>query len=129
VPKEAPDTDISRRDIDPELEYKQFLLFGLAAAQTGREVLNGDLMDRLRQWASSTLLEDPHGAHGDTDVLVVELSEDSPPRRHLGALNTEFRGWVLIPPAEFLARIEPQRGAGIATGTGTGTAGAPPFTV
>lgn len=108
APKDAPDTPGDRRDVDPELEYKQFLLFGLAAACAGREVLNGELMDRLPHWAVDTLLEDPHGAHGDTDVLVVELSEDSPPRRHLGTLSTEFRGWILIPPAEFLARIEPQ---------------------
>ncbi|MFZ0791975.1 MAG: hypothetical protein WAM94_20370 [Chromatiaceae bacterium] len=92
--------------VDPEHEYKQLLLFGLAAQVTGSGVRSGALVEGLEKWASETVLEDPQGLDADSSLFVVEVSEDAPPREHRGHVNTGFRGWVLIPPPAFLEQLD-----------------------
>lgn len=99
-------TDISCRGVDPEVEYKQLLLFGIITELTQTGARNGALMDGLGLWARQSVLEDPERLDGARGLFLVELSEDSPPRRYPGIMESGFRGWVLVPPAEFLEQLE-----------------------
>lgn len=98
--------DIGFRGLNPEHEYKQLLLFGIAAQITQTGVRSGVLIEGLAQWANETVLEDPKGIDADKGLFVVEVSEDAPPRQCGGQMDTGFRGWVLIPPAGFLERLD-----------------------
>ncbi|MGE5154303.1 MAG: hypothetical protein ACM3ST_09830 [Bdellovibrio bacteriovorus] len=100
--------------LDPELDYKQLLLFGLAASLSSSAARSGALTQGLPHWARETLLEDPEAMQGSNDVFVVEISEDSPPRRQPGSLDRTFRGWVLIPPPAFRERLAEAIRGGIA---------------
>ena len=88
-----------------ETEYKELLLFGLAAQLTGVGVRSGPVLDGLKQWAQRTVLNDPQGMCGERGLYVVEVAEDRPPRCHLGPLGTDFRGWVLQPPRQFFDQL------------------------
>lgn len=92
--------------LDPDQEYKQLLLFGLAAQVSPAGARGGVLVDGLARWARETRLEDPHGVDGGGELFVVEISEDGPPRRHRGHLNTGFRGWVIALPALFVQELD-----------------------
>lgn len=95
-----------QEDADIQNEYKQLLLFGLAAQCSAAGVRSGPLMAGLEEWARQTVLEDPQGMYGDIGLYVVEVAEDRPPRQLSGSLGADFRGWVLVPPAAFLAQLE-----------------------
>lgn len=102
--------------VDPATEYKQQLLFGLAARVPGPAARSGALTGGLRKWAEQTMLADPQAVGGREGLFVVELSEDAPPRRCKGPLDPSFRGWLLSPPEAFLIELErAERGA--ASGT------------
>ncbi len=106
-PRQAgPVADLAGRTVDPDLEYKRILLFGLAAELAPSGVRHGTLLDGLRHWALQTQLEDPQGLSGQTGLLVVELSQDTPPRRHPGHLAPDFRGWVLVPPEGLVEHLD-----------------------
>jgi hypothetical protein len=102
----GPMVDAASRSVDPEREYKQILLFGLAARLAPSGVRSGELLDGLRQWALETYLEDTQDRVGEVGALVVELLNDIAPYRHSKPLAPEFRGWILVPPAAFLSFIE-----------------------
>ena len=93
--------------VDASFEYKQLLLFGLAAQRAGHAVRSSAMLAGLGRWAGATLLEDPHlGLHGETGLYEVEVAQDQPPQRHPGPLDAGLRGWVLLPPAEFFEQLE-----------------------
>jgi hypothetical protein len=96
--------------LDPELEYKQLLLFGLAASLSASVARSGVLTEGLPRWARETILEEPEAAQGGRDLFLVEISEDSPPRRQTGPLDHRFRGWVLVPPAAFVHHLDEANG-------------------
>ena len=102
VPRAVPPGD----DIDPELEYKQLLLFGLAASLSASGARSGVLTEGLHRWARGSRLEEPEAMEGGRGLFLVEISEDSPPRRQTGPLDHSFRGWVLVPPAAFLENLD-----------------------
>jgi hypothetical protein len=102
----GPAADPLLRSMDPELEYKQILLFGLAARLSPSGIRTGILIDGLRQWALQTQLEEPQGMQGAAGLLVVDLAQDGPPRRHPAPLAADFRGWVLVPPDGFMDHLE-----------------------
>lgn len=91
---------------DPELEYKQLLLFGLAA-QLNESVVNTDsFLEGLAGWATQALLEDPQRMLGRIRLFLVAISEDEPPRQQAAPLDSTFRGWVLQAPYSFVHRLE-----------------------
>jgi len=95
------------RAVAASIEYKQLLLFGLAAQLAERAVRSSAVMAGLSRWAAATVLEDPHaGLQGEVGLFVVEVMQDRPPQRHPGPLDTQLRGWVLLPPAEFFQQLE-----------------------
>ncbi len=96
--------------LDPDLEYKQLLLFGLAASLSASVARSGVLTEGLHRWAWETRLEEPEAMQGGRDLFLVEVSEDSPPRRQTGPLDHHFRGWVLLPPAAFVRHIDEANG-------------------
>ena len=96
--------------LDLELEYKQLLLFGLAASLSASVARSGVLTEGLPRWARETILEEPEAAQGGRDLFLVEISEDSPPRRQTGPLDHRFRGWVLVPPAAFVHHLDEANG-------------------
>lgn len=100
--QEAPTGD----GLDPDLEYKQLLLFGLAASLSSSGARSGALMEGLHPWARETRLEDPEAMQGGRDLFLVEISEDTPPRRQPGPLDRSFRGWVLVPPSAFVEHLD-----------------------
>lgn len=91
---------------DPERDYKQLLLFGLAASLDASCARSGAMMDGLHRWARKTRLAEPEAMQGQRDLIVVEISEDSPPRRRPGPLSDPFRGWVLVPPPAYIEILE-----------------------
>jgi len=93
-------------DTDIDNEYKQLLLFGLAAQRSAAGVRSESVMAGLEEWARETVLEDPQGMYGDVGLYVVEVAEDRPPRQLSGPLGADFRGWVLVPPAAFIVQLE-----------------------
>jgi hypothetical protein len=101
----GPVVDIASRAVDPEREYKQILLFGLAAQLAPSGVRSGELLDGLRAWAIETRLEDAAGGEVGVGTLVVDLAQDKPPYRNRDPLALEFRGSVLVPPEAFLALL------------------------
>ena len=106
--------DIAHRQEQPDLadarlDYKQLLLFGLAADLCASCARGGVLAQGLRRWAAESRLEEPEAMQGGLDLFLVEISGDAPPRRKPGPLDRRFRGWVLVPPAEFLQHLEDQR--------------------
>lgn len=90
----------------PELDYMQLLLFGLAADLCASCARGSDLANGLRRWARESRLEEPEAMQGGMDLFLVEISDDSPPRRKPGPLDREFRGWVLVPAAPFMEHLE-----------------------
>jgi hypothetical protein len=98
--------DSASRSVAPDLEYKQALLFGLAAQIAPLGARSGELLEGLREWAVQTRLEDIQGRIGEAGALVVELARDAPPYRHPERLAPELRGWVLVPPEAFLALLD-----------------------
>ncbi len=109
----GPVVGTANRSVDPEREYKQILLFGLAAQLAPSGARSGELLEGLRHWAPQTQLEDPLARVGEAGALVVAPAQDRPPFRHPEPLAPEFRGWVLVAPEEYLALIdrETQRAA------------------
>jgi len=92
--------------IDPDLEYKQLLLFGLAANVCTSRARSGVIMEGLGRWARETILEDPETMQGGMDLILVEISEDTPPHVQPGSLDRIFRGWVLIPPGGYMSSLD-----------------------
>jgi hypothetical protein len=91
---------------DHALEYKQLLLFGLAARLRDSVLCSQYFTDGLAGWAAQTRLEDPHNLLGRLRLFLVELSEDDPPRQLMGSLETPFRGWVMLPPYPYIHELE-----------------------
>lgn len=88
---------------DPETAYKRLLLIGLCSPPTAARRLEGENADDLTRWAGKTRLVEPAGRLGEYGLLVVETSQDGPPRFREQPADDPWRGWVLEPPAEFLA--------------------------
>lgn len=87
-----------------ELRYKEVLLLGLMA-----QVSAGAIRDRvsgLRGWAAETRLENPFGLSGQRGLWLVDLVDDAPPRECSGPLSTDFRGWVLFLPEDFVRLLD-----------------------
>jgi hypothetical protein len=95
--------------IDPELEYRQLLLFGLAARLNASLVRSEAFLDGLESWAAQTQLEDPQRMRGRIKLFLVEIFEDAPPRQQVDPLDTLFRGWVLQAPYSFVHQLESVR--------------------
>lgn len=95
---------------DHERDYKALLLFGLAARMNEPLVRKADFLSVLDGWASQTSLEDPHQMLGRIGLILVEIAEDSPPRRRHGSLDQAFHGWVLLAPTPYLNQLEHQGG-------------------
>lgn len=91
---------------DPELEYKQLLLFGLAAQLNDSVVRTDTFLGGLAGWAAQTLLEDPQRMLGRIKLFVVAIFEDSPARQLAEPLGATFRGWVLQAPYSYIHQIE-----------------------
>ncbi|AFL76120.1 hypothetical protein [Thiocystis violascens] len=91
---------------DPELEYKQLLLFGLAAHLKPSAVRTDVFLEGLPGWATQTLLEDPERMLGRIRLFLVPMLEDEPPRQLAGPLHAAFRGWVLQPPYSFIHQLD-----------------------
>ena len=102
----VPEPDAIGDGLDPELDYRQLLLFGLAASLSSSGARSGNLTAGLHRWARETRLEEPEAMQGGSDLFLVEISEDSPPRRQPGSLDRTFRGWVLLPPAAYVERLD-----------------------
>lgn len=92
--------------LDAGLEYKQILLFGLAASLSSAGARSGPLAEGLHSWARETFLKGPQAMQGGMDLFLVEISEDTPPRRKPGPLDRSFRGWVLVPPPAYIERLQ-----------------------
>ena len=100
--------------LDPTTAYKRLLLLGLANQLKHGCGDDPVLIDQLDAWASETRLDDPEARVWDVGVFVVEVAKDAPPRYRPGVLEDPFHGWVLQPPAGFLALVGwvPGSGAG-----------------
>lgn len=90
---------------DPELEYKQLLLFGLAARLAAPTVCRDEFLAALPAWAAQTRLEDPHQMLGRIKLFLVAIGEDEPPRQQAAALAASFCGWVLQVPYSFVHQL------------------------
>jgi hypothetical protein len=90
-----------RQRYDPDTGYKELVLFGLAGALNGAGP-SADIVADLREWAKDTRLVDPAYSIGKRGLFLLEIAEDAPPRVLSGALEAEFRGWVIKPPKSFL---------------------------
>lgn len=88
---------------DPETFYKRLLLLGLCPRLLGARALEEDVSNQLMRWAIESRLEEPAGRLGEYGLIVVETSRDAPARFRAQPQNDPWRGWVLEPPAEFLA--------------------------
>jgi hypothetical protein len=88
---------------DPETAYKRLLLIGLCSPPAAARRLEGENADDLTCWAGKTRLVEPAGRLGEYGLLVVETSQDGPARFREQPADDPWRGWVLEPPAEFLA--------------------------
>lgn len=87
-----------------ELRYKEVLLLGLMA-----QVSAGAIRDRvsgLRGWAAETRLENSFGLSGQRGLWLVDVVDDAPPRECPGPLSTDFRGWVLFLPEDFVGLLD-----------------------
>jgi hypothetical protein len=103
---EAPARSHPRADgLALELDYKRLLLFGLAGSLSAPWARSGVVMEGLPRWARKARLEEPEAMQGGLDLFLVEICEDSPPHRKRGPLDRDFRGWVLVPPGEFMDRL------------------------
>lgn len=92
--------------IDPDPDYKQLLLFGLAATVNASWARSGAVMEGLARWARETIMEEPEAMQGGMNLILVEISEDAPPHVQPGSLDRIFRGWVLVPPSDFRSGLE-----------------------
>lgn len=92
--------------IDPELEYKKLLLFGLAARLREALVRDEDFLDELEDRAAQILLEDPHRMLGRLRLFLVDISEDAPPHQRMEPLDVTFCGWVLQLPQALVHQLE-----------------------
>ena len=106
-------TDSSMLWMDPELEYKQLLLFGLAVRLNPAAVRRDAFLDNLEGWAAQTLLTDPQRMLGRVKLFLVEIDHDRPPCQQPGTLNRVFRGWILQAPYPFIHQIEEDEDEGI----------------
>lgn len=102
--------DAAPASADQDQEYKQLLLFGLAAQISGSLVRSEFFLDELDGWAVQTQLEDPLRMLGRLRLFLVEIAEDAPPRQLQGALETPFHGWVLRTPYSFIHELEDAAG-------------------
>jgi hypothetical protein len=91
---------------DAQTEYKRLLLLGYAhqLGLTGQAAL--DLLPRLHDWARKSRLTDPSAHQGRLGLLLVEVSRDRPLRVNDASLRDGFRGWVLLPAAEFMQFVD-----------------------
>ena len=92
-----------------ELRYKEVLLLGLMAQVSVGEI--PDRASRLRGWAAETRLETPVGLSGQRGLWLVDVVDDAPPRECPGPLSTDFCGWVLFLPEDFVGLLDAARWA------------------
>jgi hypothetical protein len=100
------EVDLFDDGFDAETEYKRLLLIGYAqqCGITGQAAL--DLLPRLDDWARRSRLSDP-GAHlGLFELMLVEVSQDRPMRVKDASLEQGFRGWVMLPAADYQRFID-----------------------
>jgi hypothetical protein len=89
-------------DFDPGLAYRRLLLMGLADVLTNaRRCFTPDLIEEIAAFAGTCRLAEPEGFVGALGLFRVDLSNDSPPQRVVGALTESFRGWILLPDGGF----------------------------
>ena len=91
------------RGFDPETFYKRLLLLGLCPRLVGARPLDEDVSNQLMRWAIESRVEEPAGRLGEYGLIVVETSRDAPAQFREPPQDDPWRGWVLEPPAEFLA--------------------------
>lgn len=94
-------------DFDPYLEYRRLLLLGRAAQLDLPADVIPILLTRLETWARESVLVEPEGCRGTSNLLLVELSRDRPLRCEPATLIDGFRGWVLRPAEGFSAFCQP----------------------
>jgi hypothetical protein len=91
------------KGFDPETAYKRLLLLSLCPSLEGLRRLDGPVANQIMRWAIESHLAEPAGHLGEYGLIAVETSQDGPPRFREQSVNDPWRGWVLEPPAEFLA--------------------------
>jgi hypothetical protein len=91
------------RGFDPETVYKRLLLLGLCPQLVGARKLDEDVANQLMRWAIESRLVEPSGRLGEYGLILVETSQDAPARFRAQPQDAPWRGWVLEPPADFLA--------------------------
>jgi hypothetical protein len=94
-----------------EVRYKEILLLGLIAQVSADAVRDPAVADGLLGWAMETRLENPFGLAGQRGLWLVDLREDAPPREQAGPLSSDFRGWILFLPDDFVRRLDTARRA------------------
>jgi hypothetical protein len=100
------EVDLFDDGFEAETEYKRLLLLGHAQqlGLAGQAAL--DLLPRLREWSRKSRLSDP-GVHlGHLDLLLVEVAQDRSLRVNDAGLREGFRGWVLMPAAEYMQFVQ-----------------------
>jgi hypothetical protein len=99
------EVDLFEDGFDAETEYKRMLLLGHAqqSGLSGQAALQ--LLPRLREWARRSRLSDPGGHLGHLRLMLVEVSQDRPLRVNDATLRDGFRGWVLMPAAEYMQYV------------------------
>lgn len=100
----APDSSVLW--MDPDLEYKQLLLFGMAARLNPAIIQRDDFLDSIESWAAQTLLTDPQQMLDRPNLFTVEIGVDGPPRQQSSTLSRAFRGWIVQAPYPFLHQLE-----------------------
>jgi hypothetical protein len=90
---------------DPTTAFKRLLLLGIASQAKPCVWDDRELYARLTEWAEETRLDDPGPHVWKIGVYMVEVGKDAPPRHHTGILEGSFRGFVVVPPAGYLACI------------------------
>jgi len=107
------DLDPSSADDDPHQVYLRLLLLGLAQRLSGDAQVASRIQGKLPLWASQSRLADPAAYVGEIRPIIVEIALDEAPRQAPGLLAAPFHGFVLVPPADFLAEVQPPAGFGM----------------
>lgn len=93
----------------PGREYKRLLLAGVLGAEPGAQQLLAEVEPRLNGWAAHSIVRRDARIIGESTLLRLDLSGDEPPRRGRPGDPQPYRGWVLEPPAAFLALLTGRR--------------------
>jgi hypothetical protein len=96
-----------RTRFHPGLEMRRiFLIGGLEGSGESPRVLR-EIGPQLAEWATSSELRFGDGLPGDTALLRLEVTSDTPPRWNGDELDHPYRGWLLAPPAAYLEALGP----------------------